>query len=138
MNSSVKYTPKSLTENQEFIEHILSIIDTKLQYVEYHTRALIQQFNSPHTLIVDHPVFQGSNPQLLSRPQTDIDDKMFAQIEQYSKTTRLLLLMRRLLCDVNSSLTFELLSNDRYLNFEEKELKAMLNKPGAEEKDGKD
>lgn len=116
MNSSIKYTPQSLHDHRAFIEHLLSIIDTKLQYVEYHTSVLINEHSA-----AQYPVsIEGQ------RPPSSINEQVFAQIEQYSKTTRLLLLLRTHVCGNNSSLVYDLLTNNKFLDYFDEQLKALL------------
>ena len=42
MDSLIKFTPESLKHNDAFIDHLLSIIDTKLQFIEYRTSKVIK------------------------------------------------------------------------------------------------
>ena len=125
MNSSIKYIPKSLSEHKYFIEHILSIIDTKLQFVEYKTSAFIKSYvKVPYSISkINGPIDVLSFDLRLS--PTD-NEKIFNQIEEYSKTTRLLLMMRKKLCGKTASVIYDLLSQDKYLNSEYLEIELIL------------
>ncbi len=117
----MRYNPESLNDHRAFVEHLLSIIDTKLQYIEYHTRALITAHHSTQT----HQLVTAPTSVAFSQP---IDEEVFSQIESYSKTTRLLLIMRRSLCGKNSSIVYDLLSNDKYLDYFDKQLEKVLDR----------
>lgn len=127
MNSSIKYTPKSLNDHKNFVEHILSIIDTKLQFIEYRTNAFIKSYvKSPYNLSNLNDSYDMLSLDLRLSP-TD-NEKIFNQIEEYSKTTRLLLIMRKKLCGKNASIIYNLLSQDEYLNSEYLEIELVLEK----------
>lgn len=123
MDSSIKFTPESLKNHAAFVEHLLSIIDTKLQFVEYRTSKVIKS-------MVKEPYGQFD---LLLHDEDDSNfeedlqnGEIFNHIEEYSRTTSLLLLMRTNLCDKNTSLIYGLLSNDKYLEFNDIELEKKL------------
>jgi hypothetical protein len=54
------------------------------------------------------------------------NEAIFNQIEAYSRTTSLLLLMRINLFGKNASLIFELLSDDKFLDYNDIELEKKL------------
>jgi hypothetical protein len=122
MDSLVKFTPDSLKNNDAFVEHILSIIDTKLQFVEYRTSKIIKS------------VIKEPNP--LAESLFDVEEEfnieeieneeLFNQIEEYSRTTCLLLLLRINLFGKNASLVFELLSDDKFLDYNDIDLEKKL------------
>jgi len=123
MDSLIKFTPESLKNNDAFIEHLLSIIDTKLQFVEYRTskviKSLVKETDGPFD-----PLFQIEE-------EFDIEKEIenstvFNLIEEYSRTTSLLLLMRTNLTGKNTSLIYDLLSDDKFLNFKDIELEKKL------------
>ena len=126
MNSAIKYVPESLTDHRAFTEHILSIIDTKLQFVEYNTSALIAEHTNQEKYFAQPPPLLKETTPVLA-PST-ITDKVFSQIEQYSKTTCLLLILRSSLCGKNASLIYELLTDNQFLNFRDEELQKMMEK----------
>jgi len=119
MDSLIKFTPESLKNHAAFVEHLLSIIDTKLQFVEYRTSKVIKS-------MVKEPYGQFD---VLLHDEFDEDlqnGELFNHIEEYSRTTSLLLLMRTNLCDKNTSLIYDLLSNDKFLEFNDIELEKKL------------
>ncbi len=121
MDSLIKYTPESLINDVVFVEHILSIIDTKLQFVEYRTSKTIK------SLVKESNIYTDSD---LEKENITIEvienEKVLHQIEEYSRTTSLLLLMRVNLFGKNASLIFNLLSNDKFLEYSDIELEKKL------------
>jgi len=122
VNSLIKYIPKSLNDHKAFVEHLLSIIDTKLQYVKHRTNKLI---NAHTKAIVYEETAQGE--QLLSLDSSPEQEELFLLIEKYSKTTKLLLLLRTKLNHRNVSLVYDLLNNDQYLEYDSESLGKILN-----------
>ena len=116
MNSFIKYIPESLSDNKAFVEHMLSIIDTKLQFVKHRTNALITAHatSSIYQSSVS-PIVEDISQDILNTPLES--EKVFSMIENYSKTTNLLLLLRSKLSENNVSLIYDLLCNDRFMNF---------------------
>ncbi len=126
MNSFIKYIPESLNDHKAFVEHMLSIIDTKLQFTKHRTNALIASYNTS-------TVLEGANDTAFLENFTfDLgiapseDEQIFILIEKYSKTTSLLLLLRNKLKENNVSLIYDLLNNDRYLSYESEDLEKLL------------
>ncbi len=126
MNSFIKYIPKSLDDHKAFVEHLLSIIDTKLQFVKHRTNALISSLSTS-------PIMENnSESDLIEYLSLDFgtlpsdQEAAFSLIEKYSKTTNLLLLLRAKLNEKNVSLIYDLLNNDRYLNYDHNALGIML------------
>ena len=122
MDSLIKFTPESLHNNDAFVEHLLSIIDTKLQYVEYRTSKVIK------TMV---KVPNGQSDDFLMDDDFQIEEaiensEVFNQIEEYSRTTSLLLLMRTNLSGKNASLIYDLLSDDKFMKFNDIDLEKKL------------
>ena len=121
MDSLIKFTPESLKNNDAFVDHLLSIIDTKLQFIEYRTSRIINDLvKEPNSLQ------QRLNNKLEINLDVVENEKIFDQIEEYSRTTSFLLLMRVKLCGKNASLVYDLLSDDKYLKFSDTELEKAL------------
>jgi len=122
MDSLIKFTPDSLKNNDAFVEHVLSIIDTKLQFVEYQTSKFIKS-----TVNDSNYPLESENWEEMEFNFEDIkNEKVFNQIEEYSRTTSLLLLMRVNLYTKNVSLIFNLLSDDKFLNYNDIDLEKKL------------
>ncbi len=107
------------------IEHLYEIIDTKIQYIDFQTNALVS------TIL-------GYDVQRVARPEIDISslnsfnfahnncDSFLTIMEEYSKTKRLLLLMRSMVTTQNHQLVFDLLSNNQFIHYSEKQLSLLL------------
>ena len=122
MDSLIKFTPDSLRNNDAFVEHVLSIIDTKLQFVEYQTSKFIKS-----TVNDSNYPLESENWEEMEFNFEDIkNEKVFNQIEEYSRTTCLLLLMRVNLYAKNVSLIFNLLSDDKFLKYHDIDLEKKL------------
>ncbi len=95
-----------------FIDQLYSIIDTRLQYIEFHTQAIFKacsgELANSHTL-------QHS-------PLSSILD----HIEQYSKTKKQLLFLRSLIKRENARIIYDVLQEDRFKGYTEKEIKELL------------
>ena len=121
MDSLIKFTPESLHNNAAFVEHLLSIIDTKLQFVEYRTSKVIKTMVN-----VPNGGFDGFMDDEFQIEETIETSEVFNQIEEYSRTTSLLLLMRTNLSGKNASLIYDLLSDDKFLKFKDIDLEKKL------------
>ena len=128
MNSFIKYIPESLNDHKAFVEHMLSIIDTKLQFTKHRTNALISSYSSSPVLADDKDTALLENFTLDHSISPKENEKIFVLIERYSKNTNLLLLLRAKLTEKNVSLVYDLLNNNRYLNYENEVLEKMLEK----------
>ena len=122
MDSLIKFTPESLKNNDAFVEHVLSIIDTKLQFVEYRTSKIIKSTVKE----VEFPIDSLYEEQRELSFEDIENEKVFNQIEEYSRTTSLLLLMRVNLFNKNVSLIFNLLTEDKFLEYDDVELEKKL------------
>lgn len=125
MDSFIKYIPESFSDNKAFVEHMLSIIDTKLQFVKHQTNELIASYSTSAIYqSSDSPFIEDISSELLNTPLES--EKVFSRIEHYSKTTNLLLQLRTNLSQKNVSLIYDLLCNDRFMEFESKALEKLL------------
>jgi len=104
------------------IEHVYGIIDSKIQFMDFQINEMIKtKFGR-----LPESVLEGLNflpDHLASLPE---DDRVLAALEAYSRNIGLLLLMRTTLTYVSAETAFYLLSNDKYLDFSEKQLKIIL------------
>jgi hypothetical protein len=126
VNSFIEYIPESLNDHKAFIDLILSIIDTKLQYVKHRTDLLINAHNIAFSEAGYHTIELQSNSTIDEDSILANREQVFSLIEQYSKSTNLLLTMRTEISESNVSRIYDLLSNDQYLHFETEELISML------------
>ena len=124
MNSSTNFYTSHRNSATPIMEQVYSIIDSKIQYVDYLTNQAIQPFlhnfklqNLPNGKIDVDPN---------DRMVTSVNPSFLMQIEKNSKTKKLLLVVRRKLCFHNASMIFDLLTDNKYLNYTEKSLAKFL------------
>lgn len=112
-------------EKNSLQEHVFGIIDTKIQYIDYQTKKLVNGLlglgEADVPLPVDHldELFQFD----LALPNCN---SFLDRMEEYSKSKRLLLTMRSQLKEENAKLIFGFLSDNCFLKFDEEELKKLL------------
>jgi hypothetical protein len=126
VNSFIKYIPESLKDQKAFVELLLSIIDTKIQFAKHRTHALISSFSNT-------PVTQDDYQSvLLENFSLDLGDAptesgiIYSLIEKYSKTTYLLFQLRKCLSHDNVSIVYDLLCNDKFMLYDSEELNSLL------------
>ena len=114
-----------LKSSNSIVEQVLGIIDSKFQFTKYQTNKLIKTHLQKKSIDVSNC---DDNYDYLSKIEKGVghDATIFQYIESYSKTTHLLLFLRNLLNTANAKIIFELLSDDIYLNFSQKELKIIV------------
>ncbi|MFK7807727.1 MAG: hypothetical protein AB8F74_08020 [Saprospiraceae bacterium] len=92
-------------------DEIFQILDSRIQYIDYQLNKLSRQ-----SLRFDqNTVYQGAD-NLFSI------EIIFKQIELHNKSLKLLLLLRKRLNALNAPIIFQLLTDSKYLDFEEFEL----------------
>jgi len=99
------------TPQQLLINNMLSVIDSKIQYVDFKLKAFIKHHTKVYTDIEDIDI---SDPLLIKK------------IEQSTKITNRLLVMRSNINSDNVDIIFSLLSNNDYLNYPSDELVKMM------------
>lgn len=118
----MQLTPENQRHNPAIVEHLLGIIDTKLQFIEYYTAKILNA-------IVDEPD-ETAAQEFPALPEVDIEkmehNNVIDHIEAYSRTTYLLLFIRANLHEKNASTVFDLLAENKYLNYSGKELEKKL------------
>ena len=124
MNSSTKPFLFKSERQIPITEQVYSIIDSKIQYADYLTQLAIQPF-------VDRDSLQGGATfsHKGTRPNYgygQVGGAFLIQIERTSKVKRLLLIIRSKLCIQNAQTSFDLLTDDRYLDFSDKALTSLL------------
>lgn len=102
-------------------EHVYGIIDSKIQFLDFQIKEMIKTKlgKSPQEIMIQ----EGYLP---SDDGTNLDDKILDFLEAYSRNISLLLLMRTSLTYLSAETTFHLLTNDKYLDFTESQLRSVL------------
>ena len=115
MNSRTTTMNLALRE-QPVNEYLYGIIDSKMQYVDYQLNSVINEIN------------MKQNSEMLNIEETGADfhpcqvqnQKIFDKIVQFSKTKRLLLLLRSMLDVHNTDVVLELVTDNLFMYYSEK------------------
>ncbi len=110
---------------ESVVENVYSIIDSKIQYLDYQTKELVR------------PLSEESTPKETVTGAAKSDsfvtlheaEQLFLHFEKQSRFKKLLLLTRRYLDNDNALLILSLLADDLLLNFNEKDLAYLLDIP---------
>lgn len=108
------------------VEQLYEIIDTKIQFINFQTKQIVESITgikNPSALDIneDQPTSVGIN---FSHNNCD---SFITLMEEYSRSKRLLLLMRSMLNDKNTTIIYNFISTNAFMNFNERELKLMIN-----------
>lgn len=122
MNKETR-APKVGKANGSIVENIYSIIDSKIQYLDYQTRELFRPFIGENT-----QKDEKSTPKM---DPMDLKNKevWFLAFEKYSRSKKTLLLLRNYLNKENALLVLSLLADDQLVNFSQKDLEYKLDIP---------
>ncbi len=102
-------------------EHVYGIIDSKIQFLDFQIKEMIKikLGKSPQEIMVQEE-------HLPSIDSFEMDNKILDFLEAYSRNISLLLLMRTTLTYLSAETTFHLLTNDKYMDFTESQLRTVL------------
>ncbi len=104
------------------VEHVYGIIDSKIQFMDFQIKEMIKtKFGR-----LPEEVSEGLNFLPDHIKELPEDDRILASLEAYSRNISLLLLMRTTLTYVSAETAFYLLSNDKYLDFTDDQLRIIL------------
>ncbi len=103
------------------VEHVYGIIDSKIQFMDFQIKEMIKTKlgKLPHEIMIQ----EGFLPSLGDFPH---DDKILIFLEAYSRNISLLLLLRTSLTYLSAETAFHLLTNDKYMDFTEEQLRTVL------------
>jgi len=103
------------------VEHVYGIIDSKIQFMDFQIKEMIKTKigKLPHEILIQ----EGFLPSLDDFPN---DDRILDFLEAYSRNISLLLLMRTSLTYLSAETAFHLLTNDKYMDFTEQQLRTVL------------
>lgn len=113
-------TPKAGKTTVSIVENIYSIIDSKIQYLDYQTRELIRPLTGENT--------QKDQVSVSKKGPIDLknEEQWFLAFEKYSKIKKALLLLRNYLNKENAFLVLSLLADNQLINFSQKDLEYKL------------
>ena len=97
------------------LSDVFQILDSRIQYIEYQLRKLSRQSNRTDTKQLD-----SEHSSLYSM------EMIFKQIELHNRSLKLLHLLRSKLNALNAPIIFQLLSDSKFLDYNEEELKKQL------------
>lgn len=121
MNSEKACDPKVGRSNVSFVENIYSIIDSKIQYLDYKTQELVRP------LIGENTTEKSVGKSKMSPPENlKIEEELFLHFEKQSKMKKLLLLLRNYLNKENALLVLSLLADDQLLKSSQKDIEYRL------------
>jgi len=104
------------------VEHVYGIIDSKLQFLDFQIKKIIKDnLGSLPKEISNEEAFLPEHLQDLPD-----DNRILDSLEAYSRNISLLLLMRTTLTYLSAETAFFLLTNDKYMDFDEKQLRTIL------------
>ena len=106
--------------NASIVENIYSIIDSKIQYLDYQTRELLRPL-----------IGENTQKDILSSEKKDpmdlkIEEQWFLAFEKYSKVKKSLLFLRNYLNNENALLVLSLLADDQLILMSQKDLEYIL------------
>ncbi len=122
MKSYITKISNKYKTGEPIIEEVYSIIDTKIQYIDYLTNQAVLPFIHTGSL-TGGSTFAKSGP-LYSKGNKS--DNFLNQIEVNSKQKCLLLVIRTMLCIENAHAAFDLLTENKFLSYTEKALTKVL------------
>ncbi len=113
-------TPKAGKLTVSVVENIYSIIDSKIQYLDYQTRELIRPLAGENT--------QEDQVSNTEKGLEDLknEEQWFLAFEKYSKVKKVLLLLRNYLNKENAFLVLSLLADDQLTKLSQKDLEYRL------------
>lgn len=110
------------------VEHVYGLIDSKIQQIDFKTKQVINSFVDLDTVKVNPPKYGlGEIPSLESTLANN--ERVLSQIETYSRTLKLLLMMRAKVNLDNAILVMYLLEDNKYLKVKQELLDQVLNTP---------
>lgn len=120
--------PSLYSNKPDMVEHVLGLIDSKIQQIDFKTKQVISSFVDIDSIQVNPPKYGlGEIPNLESSLANN--ERVLSQIEKYSKTLRLLLLMRAKVDLDNAILVMYLLEENKYFRVKQELLRQILDSP---------
>ncbi len=112
----------------DMVEHVYGLIDSKIQQIDFKTKQVINSFVDLDTVKINPPKYGlGEIPNLESTLANN--ERVLTQIETYSRTLKLLLMMRAKVNLDNAILVMYLLEDNKYLKVKQELLDQVLNTP---------
>ncbi len=116
---------RTLNEEQLLVNQVKSIIDTKIQYIDYQTNQIVSAIIGTDLPNVPKPNVDPKDVSSFNFSHNNCDS-FLTLMEEYSKTKRLLLTLRQETLSSNSGFILDLLSENRFLVYTDVELESMI------------
>lgn len=113
---------KNKQPKDSVVEHALSVIDSKIQYLDHQTKGIVRPL-LPEAPPSKEVVGEAKSDSPLSLAEVE---KLFAHFEQQSRRKKLLFQLRKLLTSKNALLVLALLTDDNLYEFTEEEIHYIL------------
>lgn len=123
-----KFKQDDFKNPEELIEYLYAIIDTKIQYMEYQSRIVTGAFVDIDKLDLNSKSNTlGGGLELLETIMIS-NGRILEKIQEYSATTKLLLILRNQLNKNNAIPVLELLTDNKFTQLTDKELNIFIKK----------
>jgi hypothetical protein len=106
------------------VENIYGIIDSRIQYLDYQSKSLVQNLIQENILLTNADVCKSDNPERLKK-----EEQWFLSFEKNSKHKKALLLLRNYLDNENALIVLSLLADEQLLVLSQKDLEYKLKVP---------
>jgi len=110
---------------EDLINDIFGIIDTKIQYIEYQTEVVTSSFVDISLLSQKKNRPFGNGFQVETSIMAN-NKRILFKLGEFSATIKLLLLLRNNLDAANAALVFDLLTDNRFTQLTDQELKQAI------------
>jgi len=101
--------------SRSLFNDVFQILDSRIQYIEYQLSKLSRQ-----------SLIAGQNTQLVEPESLFSIEITFKQIELHNRSLKLLILLRSRLSILNAPIVFGLLTDSKYLDYDEEDLRMEL------------
>lgn len=121
-------SPQQQQQQQELMEQVYAIIDSKLQYIDYQTEMVTSSFVDFNSLSqTSSKTTLGDGIQVIESIMSN-NDRILEKLQEFSATVKLLLFLRNELSPVNTTQILDLLTDNKYIQLTDQELKFFLDK----------
>ncbi len=131
-NQSVPLIDTHLFTDDQLIEYVYSIIDSKTQYIEYQLNQAIQSNYVDPTQSHRAPDIEASIPHASSFA-SDNNKALLLQLEESTKVINRLLFLRTILTKLNAQRIYDLITSSYYVEFSPKELQILVEGKNAKD-----
>lgn len=117
-----------LLQQYELTEQVYGIIDSKIQYIDYQTEMVTSSFVDINSL--SNPSRKNNLADSLQVMDSIManNSRILEKLQEFSATVKLLLLLRNELSTINAPQILDLLTDNKYVQLTDQELKVFLEK----------